>query len=186
MEERLWPRTPFAVSPQHPCILGRHPRRFSFTHIENEFVVTSKQPTLCSNERSRRLRHGKVCFRCQRVALEKSNWIPLPEYGAGGISWERSCVIFSFGVLLAKLWTGKLQNHNDENCNFGKLCVDIKTNLDPALGDETWALLNYVKDFAGLGICSMRSISPHGSSSEKRKSTDLLGNQTRVRNQQWL
>jgi serine/threonine protein kinase len=75
--------------------------------------------------------------------------------------------IFSFGVILAELLTGKLQNHKDQ-CgaafNFGKKdgennrdCTgDYVMNLDPALGYDTWALPKYVKELADLANCCMR------------------------------
>ena len=38
-----------------------------------------------------------------------------PKYCTGSISYDASCDIFSFGIVLAELWSGQLQNHRDAN-----------------------------------------------------------------------
>lgn len=70
-----------------------------------------------------------------------------PEYNAGGIPFDCACDIYSFGVVLVELWTGRLQNHKREDSslfNFGLQYIpgrkgakrDIHTDLDPMFGYE--------------------------------------------------
>ena len=79
----------------------------------------------------------------------------------------RSSDIFSFGVLLAELLTGKLQEHKDQQgtapifeMHYIQDKVDIRQDitkdLDPALGYDTFELPKYVQDFADLTICCMQ------------------------------
>ena len=72
-----------------------------------------------------------------------------PKYGSGVISFQRSWDIFSFGVVLSELLTGRAQDH--ENTNF--TVQDIINNPDPTFGYDRLALPEYVRDFADLTIC---------------------------------
>ena len=90
------------------------------------------------------------------------------EHVGGSIQFARSCDIFSFGAVLAELLTGTVQNRDDvcsTSFNFVKHRIQNKTNLtpdskmalDPVLGYDTWALPNYVQNFADMTISCIQS-----------------------------
>jgi serine/threonine protein kinase len=65
-----------------------------------------------------------------------------PEYGDGGVSFGSACDIYSFGVVLTELYTGRLQNQKDasgKSFNFSKKYVrgkpgekrNLKLDIDP-------------------------------------------------------
>lgn len=87
-----------------------------------------------------------------------------PKYCTGSISFNASCDIFSFGIVLAELWNGRLQNHLDVDgkvYNFYAAYIDdeerkMEYDLDKALGfgvsDE---LPSYMNDFKDLALACM-------------------------------
>ena len=87
-----------------------------------------------------------------------------PKYCTGSISFDASCDIFSFGIVLAELWNGRLQNHSDVDgkvYNFYAAYIDdeerkMEYDLDKAFGfgvsDE---LPSYMNDFKDLALACM-------------------------------
>lgn len=79
-----------------------------------------------------------------------------PKYCTGSISYDASCDIFSFGIVLAELWSGQLQNHRDANgrvYNFYEQYINegrsMDEDLDKAFGfgirDKIPAVMNEYK-----------------------------------------
>jgi serine/threonine protein kinase len=89
-----------------------------------------------------------------------------PDYGQGELKqYVAACDVFSFGVVMAELWTGQLQNSGstgNKSVNFHKKYA-VKTapmyeDLDPALDiDQSLdpLLPKYLRDFADLSIDCM-------------------------------
>jgi serine/threonine protein kinase len=80
-----------------------------------------------------------------------------PQYVKTG-KYLAACDIYSFGVVLLELWTGKLQNHEDESgamFNFGEEYLyegrDVKQDVDVAM-DLADPLLAYSKRFTQLAL----------------------------------
>jgi serine/threonine protein kinase len=104
-----------------------------------------------------------------------------PKYCTGAVSYDASCDIFSFGIVLAELWSGRLQNTRDADgqCyNFFEAYIDeeddprhIEDDLDPALGfSSTEGLPDYMYDYKDLALrCMARN-------PEKRPSGDEVMN----------
>ena len=90
-----------------------------------------------------------------------------PKYCTGFISFDASCDIFSFGIVLAELWSGRLQNHCDESGrvhNFYDDYIDsdeprsMQDDLDKALGyDETEEIPACMKQFKDLSLACVSS-----------------------------
>lgn len=93
-----------------------------------------------------------------------------PKYCTGSMSYDASCDIFSFGVVLAELWSGQLQNHRDANgrfYNFFEEYIDddddeprnMQNDLDKALGfGVSEELPDYMYDYKDLALdCMARS-----------------------------
>ena len=104
-----------------------------------------------------------------------------PKYCTGAIPYDASCDIFSFGVVLAELWSGTLQNHRDASgrfYNFYEEYIDeedeprnMEDDLDKALGfGENVELPEYMDDYKDLALdCMARN-------PEKRPSGDEVMN----------
>jgi Protein kinase domain len=92
-----------------------------------------------------------------------------PAYADGAIAYSEGCDIYSFGVVLTELWTGRLQNFKDEQglpFNFANQYVfgiggtirDILQDIDPALDCEH-PLRDSVRQFAALALkCMNRDV----------------------------
>jgi hypothetical protein len=92
-----------------------------------------------------------------------------PDYESGELmQYEAACDFFSFGVVMAELWTGQLQNSGatgnkaaNKKVNFSKKYAKRKepmnVDLDPALDiDQSLdSLPSYLCDFADLSIACM-------------------------------
>jgi serine/threonine protein kinase len=92
-----------------------------------------------------------------------------PEYESGEVTqYEAACDVFSFGVVMAELWTGKLQNSGATGIKTAKKAVNfskkyakrkepMNVDLDPALDiDQSLdSLPSYLVDFADLSIACM-------------------------------
>jgi serine/threonine protein kinase len=93
-----------------------------------------------------------------------------PEYSAGEVKcFDCACDIYSFGVVLVELWTGKLQNCADDNgdaFNFttqyikrqeGKTKRDIKVDADSTFGcDPSDELPAFMIRFVELAVACIR------------------------------
>ena len=104
-----------------------------------------------------------------------------PKYCTGAVSYDASCDIFSFGIVLAELWSGSLQNHRDADgrfYNFFEAYIDeeddprqMEDDLDPALGfGSTEGLPDYMYDYKDLALLCMAR------NPEKRPSGDEVMN----------
>lgn len=90
-----------------------------------------------------------------------------PKFCTGMISYRASCDIFSFGVVLAELWSGKLQNHRDNDGrinNFFDLYIDsdaprnMRDDLDKSFGVNLSDIVpSYMEEFQDLAIACMSS-----------------------------
>lgn len=90
-----------------------------------------------------------------------------PKYCTGSISYNEACDIFSFGVVLAEIWSGSLQNHRDESgrfYNFFEEYIDddeddlrnMEDDLDKTLGYGVSAELpEYMYDYKDLALACM-------------------------------
>jgi serine/threonine protein kinase len=87
-----------------------------------------------------------------------------PKYCTGSISFKASCDVFSFGVVLAELWSGRLQNHRDPEgkvYNFYEAYIDdeerkMEDDLDKAMGfGVSSELAMYMNDFKDLALACM-------------------------------
>jgi serine/threonine protein kinase len=96
-----------------------------------------------------------------------------PRYGRGGILYDESCDIYSFGIVLAELWTGRTQNFVEENgsvFNFYDHYVDdddrdMCDDLDAALSLDASDPPQYATDYKELALSCMDSKPkkrPHG------------------------
>jgi serine/threonine protein kinase len=84
-----------------------------------------------------------------------------PKYSRGSIPYDESCDIFSFGVVLAELWSGRLQNYKDgagSKYNFFDHYVDdedkdMLEDLDLAIdmGPED-CVSDYMLEFKNLAL----------------------------------
>jgi hypothetical protein len=90
-----------------------------------------------------------------------------PEYVDGGIPYSAACDIYSFGVVLIELWTGRLQNCKDESgsaFNFAKKYLkakrdklrDLKSDVDPFLESEEARLPDAMDRYADLALACMK------------------------------
>lgn len=96
------------------------------------------------------------------------------EYSLGAIQFDQFCDIFSFGVVLVELWTGKIQNHRGKDGNAFNFVLeyipgrssaatyDIETHADPTFGfppseDNTLndTLPHFMVRFAHLAMMCM-------------------------------
>ena len=79
-----------------------------------------------------------------------------PKYCTGSIPFDASCDIFSFGIVLAELWSGRLQNHRDSNgrvYNFYEQYINEGRSMDDDLdkafgfgiGDKLPVVMNEYK-----------------------------------------
>eukprot|EP00544_Gedaniella_sp_CCMP2646_P015477 CAMPEP_0202503394 /NCGR_PEP_ID=MMETSP1361-20130828/41628_1 /ASSEMBLY_ACC=CAM_ASM_000849 /TAXON_ID=210615 /ORGANISM="Staurosira complex sp., Strain CCMP2646" /LENGTH=1063 /DNA_ID=CAMNT_0049136599 /DNA_START=154 /DNA_END=3348 /DNA_ORIENTATION=+ len=102
-----------------------------------------------------------------------------PRYCNGAISYDAACDIFSFGILLAELWSGSLQNHRNADGRFYNFFEEyigekdgprhMEVDLDSALGfSSTEGLPDYMYDFKDLTLLCMAR------SPEKRPSGDQV------------
>jgi serine/threonine protein kinase len=89
-----------------------------------------------------------------------------PEYSIGGVPFDCSCDVYSFGVVLLELWTGRLQNHKDEDGNPFNFVLqylpgrkgpkrDVKADLDPTFGMDSTAMPDYMTRFVELALSCM-------------------------------
>jgi serine/threonine protein kinase len=89
-----------------------------------------------------------------------------PEYVDGGIPYTAACDIYSFGVVLTELWTGRLQNYKDESgsaFNFAKKYLkakrdklrDLKSDVDPFLESDEARLPDVMGRYADLALACM-------------------------------
>jgi len=82
-----------------------------------------------------------------------------PKYCTGSMSYDASCDVFSFGIVLAELWSGQLQNHRDANgrvYNFYEQYINEGRSMDDDLdkafgfgvGDKIPVVMNEYKHLA--------------------------------------
>jgi serine/threonine protein kinase len=94
-----------------------------------------------------------------------------PEYGQGDLKqYVAACDVFSFGVVMAELWTGQLQNSATTGNKAVKYSQKYPAkeelmykDFDPALDiDESLdSLRSYLREFADLSIACMAADSDH-------------------------
>jgi serine/threonine protein kinase len=99
------------------------------------------------------------------ASLRGTRGYACPKYCAGALSFDESCDIFSFGVVLAELWSGSLQNRVDATGrvrNFFDEYTDadeprgMEDDLDKALGiDSDAELPSYMEQFRDLALACM-------------------------------
>jgi serine/threonine protein kinase len=84
-----------------------------------------------------------------------------PQYTSGAVGYEARCDIFSFGVVLTELLTGRLQNYQTTDTRsfniFDQYVMDTSRNLvddiDSTLNSSlTFSLPKYVHDFSNLAL----------------------------------
>ena len=93
-----------------------------------------------------------------------------PEYSEGEIPYDCACDVYSFGILLIELWTGRVQNYlqNDgTKFNFTRQYVggrgnnfplrDVKLDADPSFGYPPNDLPPYMTSFVALALSCLKA-----------------------------
>jgi serine/threonine protein kinase len=106
-----------------------------FLHIGNKYIkpcfhrdIKSANIVLKSDMTAQLIDCGLATFAAQvdndvnqtamSTGVKGTRGYVCPKYCTGSISYDASCDIFSFGIVLAELWSGQLQNHRDANGRF--------------------------------------------------------------------